>query len=95
MVQAELFGGAATGVNSPQIDGQMTGHGDDRFLAPAPGARAPLARTARRFLTGGYCGWKRTMRQAHSTSAARNRGLPCLVTLPGYPFAAAAVFART
>jgi len=39
-------------------------------------------RTLKRFFTGGYCGWKRTMRQAHSTSAARNRGLPRLVTLP-------------
>ena len=53
------------------------------FLRCAPVAFAPLAKTASLFLTGGYCGWKRTMRQAHSTRAALSRGFPRLVTLPG------------
>src|SRR5438034_7371091 len=35
------------------------------------------------------------MRHAHSTNAARNRGLPCLVTLPLYAFSATGAFTRT
>ena len=35
------------------------------------------------------------MRQAHSTSAARNRGLPSFGHAARYPFTAATVFART
>ncbi len=58
------------------------------FLRAAPVALAPLAKTGSRLYTGGYCGWKRTRRQGSSTSAARSRGLPCLVTLPGHPLGA-------
>ena len=61
----------------------LPGHRNDGFLRTAPGIGEPLARRASRLCTGGYCGWKRTMRQAHSTNAARTRGLPRLVTLPG------------
>src|SRR6266446_2871595 len=50
------------------------------FLRAAPVASAPLARVARHFTIGLYLGWKRTSRQASSTSAALSLGLPCLVT---------------
>src|SRR5882724_712341 len=50
------------------------------FLRAAPVASAPFASRCLHFLTARYSGWKRTRRQANSTSAARKRGLPCLVT---------------
>jgi hypothetical protein len=36
-VEAELRGGAAPGVQPPEIDGQLPGDGDDGFLALRPG----------------------------------------------------------
>ena len=69
--QPELLGGAAPGVQPPQVHGELARHGrgggrdkwgmaDGRemaFLRAAPVAFAPLARSAIRFRTGGYCGW--------------------------------------
>lgn len=64
------------------------------FLRTAPNAPEPLANTAGRFCTGGYCGWKRTMRQAHSTKAGTDAGVTTLGDAPWYPFAPAAALPR-
>lgn len=59
----ELLGLDATGADAPEVDGELAGHGDDRFESPAspcglrygllaaPVARATLLNKRRHFLS--------------------------------------------
>jgi hypothetical protein len=69
----------------PQINSQTTGYGYDGLFALSTGRARAFGQDSQPLFNWRIIGLepRKLSGQAHSTNAVRNRGLPCLVTLPG------------
>ena len=52
-LSAELFGGALAGVVAPEIGGELSSDGDDRFLAGGAGGLSPFGEEEEPLWMGG------------------------------------------